>query len=189
MSYRAQNNGYQLESPVIDYNMRSPWYAGRSRQQQQQQHPQNMNMLQQRRASDHTDLSWRRSHHLNVNAPSFTPASARQSQPELQTYGPCQRRSEFFETTMKLMRELNCSVSYMEIIRLLSKRLGRLPIELKRHIPHILQEAVLNGFLRKDGSYYTLLSDKEQKVIMKRNQERVKREKEHEKQPLSWRMR
>lgn len=87
------------------------------------------------------------------------------------------------------MRELNRSVSYPEIIGMLSMRLQRLPVELKRHIPHTLHGAVANGYLRKDGNYYTLLSDQEQKEIMKRNQEAAKRAKELEKEPLSWRIR
>ncbi|KRF80798.1 uncharacterized protein Dvir_GJ16413 [Drosophila virilis] len=125
-----------------------------------------------------------------------------QSQPQLQSQSQSHSRSQsersngrrqqlpdLFQTVLKLMRELNRSVSYPEMIGMLSMRLQRLPVELKRHIPHTLHGAVANGYLRKDGNYYTLLSEQEQKEIMKRNQEAAKRAKELEKEPLSWRIR
>ncbi|KAM8719575.1 hypothetical protein ACLKA7_005761 [Drosophila subpalustris] len=132
------------------------------------------------------------SHHHHSHHHSIIPS---QSQPQLRNLNQHQQQQrrqqlpDLFQTVLKLMRELNRSVSYPEMIGMLSMRLQRLPVELKRHIPHTLHGAVANGYLRKDGNYYTLLSEQEQKEIMKRNQEAAKRAKELEKEPLSWRIR
>ncbi|EDW86336.2 uncharacterized protein Dwil_GK17544 [Drosophila willistoni] len=96
---------------------------------------------------------------------------------------------DLFNAVLGLMRELNRSVSYPEIISTLSIRLQRTEADLKRHVPHTLHSAVTNGYLRKDGNRYTLLSELEQVEIMRRNQEAAQRAKELEKEPLSWRKR
>ncbi|XP_068154567.1 uncharacterized protein [Drosophila tropicalis] len=96
---------------------------------------------------------------------------------------------DLFNAVLGLMRELNRSVSYPEIISTLSVRLQRTEADLKRHVPHTLHSAVTNGYLRKDGNRYTLLSELEQVEIMRRNQEAAQRAKELEKEPLSWRKR
>ncbi|KAH8266983.1 hypothetical protein KR018_008643 [Drosophila ironensis] len=96
---------------------------------------------------------------------------------------------DLFNAVIALMRDLRRSVSYPEIISMLATRLQRPEVELKRHVPHTLHAAVNNGYLRKDGNRYTLLSESEQVEIMRRNQEAAQRAKELEKEPLSWRKR
>ncbi|XP_017064553.1 uncharacterized protein LOC108103535 [Drosophila eugracilis] len=96
---------------------------------------------------------------------------------------------DLFIAVISLIRELSRSVSYPEIINTLAIRLQRPEVELKRHVPHTLHSAVNNGFLKKEGNRYSLVSDMEQVEIMKRNQEAAKRAKELEKEPLSWRKR
>ncbi|KAL7743207.1 hypothetical protein ACLKA6_016335 [Drosophila palustris] len=157
---------------------------------------------QQQHHSQHSHHHSQHSHHQHQHHQHHHPIIPSQSQPQLhstvrnlnqhQNGQQQQRRQQLpdlFQTVLKLMRELNRSVSYPEMIGMLSMRLQRLPVELKRHIPHTLHGAVANGYLRKDGNYYTLLSEQEQKEIMKRNQEAAKRAKELEKEPLSWRIR
>lgn len=133
-------------------------------------------------------------HHVmpSQSQPQLHSQSQLSSQSPSQSPSPSQSqsfRNHLFQSVLKLLSELNRSVSYPEMIGMLSMRLQRLPVELKRHLPHTLHGAVANGYFRKDGSYYTLLSEMEQKEIMMRNQEAAKRAKELEKEPLSWRMR
>ncbi|XP_017045895.1 LOW QUALITY PROTEIN: uncharacterized protein LOC108091285 [Drosophila ficusphila] len=96
---------------------------------------------------------------------------------------------DLLSAVLELVKELSRSVSYPEIINVLALRLRRPEVELKRHMPHILHDAVINGYLKKEGNRYTLVSEAEQKEIMRRNQEAAKRAKELEKEPLSWRKR
>ncbi|XP_030381802.1 uncharacterized protein LOC115629471 [Scaptodrosophila lebanonensis] len=136
---------------------------------------------------------------LNVAAASFAPSQSLLAQAQAQAQRfvtkPQQSRwrrqplPDLFHAVLGLMRELNRSVSYPEIINTLALRLQRPEVELKRHVPHTLHAAVNNGYLRKDGNRYTLLSEQEQVEIMKRNMEAAERAKELEKEPLSWRKR
>ncbi|KAH8367936.1 hypothetical protein KR084_004557 [Drosophila pseudotakahashii] len=97
---------------------------------------------------------------------------------------------DLFTAVLSLMRELGrSSVSYPEIINTLAVRLQRPEVELKRHVPHTLHSAVNNGYLKKEGNRYSLVSELEQLEIMRRNQEAAMRAKELEKEPLSWRKR
>ncbi|KAH8260799.1 hypothetical protein KR026_008614 [Drosophila bipectinata] len=96
---------------------------------------------------------------------------------------------DLFHAVIALMRDQSRSVSYPEIINALSVRLQRPEVELKRHVPHTLHAAVNNGYLRKDGNRYSLLTEIEQVEIMRRNQQTAERAKELEKEPLSWRKR
>ncbi|XP_060663929.1 general transcriptional corepressor trfA [Drosophila nasuta] len=151
-------------------------------QQQHQQHHQHQQQQEQHHQQQHPQIMPSQSQPQLPSQHNSRNLTERQS-------GRRQQLPDLFQTVLKLMRELNRSVSYPEIIGMLSNRLQRLPVELKRHIPHTLHGAVVNGYLRKDGNYYTLLSEQEQKEIMKRNQEAAKRAKELEKEPLSWRIR
>lgn len=96
---------------------------------------------------------------------------------------------DLFTAVLSLIKEQSRSVSYPEIINTLALRLQRPEVELKRHVPHTLHAAVNNGYLKKDGNRYTLVSEMEQLEIMRRNQEAAMRAKELEKEPLSWRKR
>ncbi|XP_017133316.1 uncharacterized protein LOC108149914 [Drosophila elegans] len=128
---------------------------------------------------------------LNPSTPQF-------SEQGLQLNGCTSRQSirwrkeplpDLFRAVISLMRELMRSVSYPEIINTLAVRLQRPEVELKRHLPHTLHTAVINGYLKKDGNRYTLMSETDQMEIMRRNQAAAQRAKELEKEPLSWRKR
>ncbi|XP_043659410.1 uncharacterized protein LOC122624046 isoform X2 [Drosophila teissieri] len=96
---------------------------------------------------------------------------------------------DLFNAVITLVRELSRSVSYPEIINSLAQRLQRPAVELKRHVPHTLHAAVNNGYLKKEGNRYSLVSEVEQAEIWRRNHEAAIRTKELEKEPLSWRKR
>ncbi|KAI8036177.1 uncharacterized protein LOC128260362 [Drosophila gunungcola] len=128
----------------------------------------------------------------------LNPSTPQLSEQGLQLYGCTSRQSirwrkeplpDLFRAVLSLMRELLRSVSYPEIINTLAVRLQRPEVELKRHLPHTLHTAVINGYLKKDGNRYTLMSETDQMEIMRRNQVAAKRAKELEKEPLSWRKR